>query len=190
LNGSPSLDRVEHDGDPGDHDERTSDETQPRHTLRHQLGSVHQVAQDHAVRETREEAWPDEERSVIERDEHVPENGSRGRRGLLPHQQEGEGADDADGDEHGLHETGRHVADSSHLALTLEDRVRHHSGGDVGDDEEDLQRGARRNARGGISAVPGDQTGGLQHLGVADEVRRDRGEERARKNQPKTRPIA
>jgi hypothetical protein len=61
--------------DPGDHDERTADETQPRHTSRHQLGTVHQVTQHHSVGETSEEARSDKERSVVERDEHIAENG-------------------------------------------------------------------------------------------------------------------
>ena len=103
----------------------------------------------------------DEERSVVVRDEHLTEHGISGR-GLLPHQQEREGADDPDGDEDALDKPGRDVADSSDLALALEHRVRHHGGGDVGDDEEDLQRGGGRYARGGISAGPGDQAGVVQ----------------------------
>jgi hypothetical protein len=52
----------------------------------------------------------------------------------------GEGADEPDGDEDALDKPGRDVADSSDLALALEDRVRHHGRSDIGDDEEDLQR--------------------------------------------------
>jgi hypothetical protein len=68
----------------------------------------------------------------------MPENRIRSGRGFLSHQHEREGADDPDRDEHGLDETGRHVADRPHLALALQGRVRHHRGGDVGDDEEYL----------------------------------------------------
>jgi hypothetical protein len=85
LNRAPALDRVKHDQDLGDHDERTSDQTQPRHTSRHQLGSVHQVPQDDSVGETREEAGPNQERSTIDRNERLAENRSGSRRRILAH---------------------------------------------------------------------------------------------------------
>jgi hypothetical protein len=79
----------------------------PSHVIRRGTNSdrVHQVPQDDSVGETREEARPNQERSTIGRNERLTENRSGGRRRILPHQQERQGADEPDGDEHGLDQT-------------------------------------------------------------------------------------
>src|SRR3954454_18913474 len=106
----------------------------------HQAGPVHQRPQDHSVRDAGEDARPDQERPVIDRDERVAEGGVRTGRAFLPHEQEGQHAHDPDGDEHGFDEARCDITQSQALAVPLEDRVRHHGGADVRNDEDDLQK--------------------------------------------------
>src|SRR5690348_3161443 len=60
---------------------------------------------------------------------------------------------------------------------TLEYRVRHYRGADVGDDEDELEDRAQSDARGGVGAGSGDRVGVISYRGVEDEVRGDRGDE-------------
>ena len=110
----------------------TSDEPEHRHASWHQAGPIHQVAQDHSVRDAGEEAWPDQERPIIDRDENLAESGVRASRALLPHEQECEKAGDPDGDECALDEARCDVAQSEAFAVPPVDRVRHYGGADVG----------------------------------------------------------
>jgi hypothetical protein len=177
LQRGPTVDDVEHDGDSRGSDQWTSDEPQHRHAAWHQAGPIHQVAQDHSVRDTGEEAWPDQERPIIDCDESLAESGVCASRAFLSHVQEREEADDPDRDECALDEARCDVAQSEAFAIPPVDRVRHDGGADVGDDEDELEDSAQSHARGGVGAGSGDVVGVIPHRGVKDEVRGDRGDE-------------
>jgi hypothetical protein len=120
---------------------------------------------------------PDQERPVVDRDESFPQSGVCGGRSLLPHEQEREKADDPDGDEHGLDEARCDVAQSEAFAIPPEERVRHHGGAELGDDQDDFEESAQSHARGGVGAGSGDGVWVIPHRGVEDEVGGDRGDE-------------
>ena len=52
-----------------------SKETRSRR--RDEARAIHQVAQDHPVRDAGEDAWPDQEGPVVDRDESLAESGVR-----------------------------------------------------------------------------------------------------------------
>src|SRR5215207_3370201 len=63
------LDDVEQHGDPGSAEQGTSDEPQHGHAAWHQARPVYQVAQDQPIPDADNEARPEQERPIMDRDE-------------------------------------------------------------------------------------------------------------------------
>ena len=95
---------VKQHGDPRSAQQGTCDEPQYGHAPWHQAGPVHQVAQDQPVPDADNEAWPEEESPIMDRDERPADRHERTRisaaslREVLPQHHDRKQADDSDGD--------------------------------------------------------------------------------------------
>src|SRR5215212_9979782 len=95
-------------------------------TSPHQARPVHQPPEDEAVPDAGEDARPDPERPLIDREDALPNRGVGPTRRVLAEAGDGEHADDAERDEGALHQARRHVSDGARFVHALVDRVRHH----------------------------------------------------------------
>jgi hypothetical protein len=113
---------------PGCHrkaDQGASDKPQHGHASRNEAGPIHQVAQDQPVSDADNEAWPEYERPVRDRDERPGGRDERAgirARSLGPQRNDRKETDDADGDEGAFSETSFDVSKSEAFVLALEDR--------------------------------------------------------------------
>jgi hypothetical protein len=101
----------------------------------------------------------------------------------LPQRDDGDEAEDADGDEHGFDNAGRDTAEREDLVVTLENREQGQGGADVRDDEEHLQKGPQQHA--GVGARSRDVTRVLENGRVENEERRNGGDVGDQKEQPR-----
>src|SRR4051794_36911169 len=120
------------------------------HAPWHQLGSVHEVAEQQAVADADHEAWAEQERPVLDVGTRV---GDRAERrvascgGVLPRGHHGDHAHDPDQDECALHNADGDVADRADFIGPLEQREHDRGGPDVGDDQEQLEERSQNDAR-------------------------------------------
>jgi hypothetical protein len=143
------LDDAEQCGGPASEEHGTCDEPQQGHAPRHQAGPVHQPAKDQPVPDADNEARPEQERPVMDRDQRPAGRHERARisagssREVLSQGHDRKEADDADGDEGAFNEPGGDIAEREPFVLPLEDGEQRDGGADVGDDEQDLQERAQ-----------------------------------------------
>ena len=164
------VDDVEHHGDPRNADQRTSDEPQHGHASRNEAGPVHQVAQDQPVSDADNEARPEYERPITDRDERLCVGDERAgirARSLLAQRHYRKETDDADGDEGAFNDTSCDVSESEAFVLPLEDREQHDGRADIRDDEDELADRSQAHAR--VAASTDDVVGGVQYRVVEDQ---------------------
>src|SRR5215211_8867502 len=108
---------------------------------------------------------------LADRDER---GGIRARRSLLAQRHDRKEAEEAHSDEDAFDDTSRNIAESENFVYPLEDREQHDGGADVGYDEDQLQERAQRHTR--VGASTDDVAGFVQHRGVENKKRGDRGD--------------
>ena len=122
------LDDPEQDADEASEEHRAGDEPQHGHGPWHQGGAVHQVAQQQPVADADDEAWPEEERPIMNGDERLADRDERGgicarsSRDVLPQRHDRKQAEDAHGDEDGFDDA--FPSDRGGASPPIQDRIR------------------------------------------------------------------